>query len=88
MKIRAQLVLACFLLSVLPLSVIVVYSYESSRCALDAASRREADIDQFAAAAAGATADAVIASLAAAKQWNGDRPPNDDVTFVVVRAKS
>src|SRR5882724_6033689 len=43
MKIRAQLVLACFLLSVLPLSVIVVYSYESSRRALEAASRREAD---------------------------------------------
>jgi hypothetical protein len=52
MKIRAQLVLACFLLSVLPLSVIVVYSYESSRRALEAASRREADVDQFAAAAA------------------------------------
>jgi len=43
MKIRAQLVLACFLLSVLPLSVIVVYSYESSRRALEAAYRREAD---------------------------------------------
>src|SRR4051812_24559907 len=43
MKIRAQLVLACFLLSVLPLSVIVVYSYESSRRALETAYRREAD---------------------------------------------
>ncbi|HSY50794.1 MAG TPA: SpoIIE family protein phosphatase [Thermoanaerobaculia bacterium] len=43
MKIRAQLVLACFLLSVLPLSVIVVYSYQSSRNALELASRREAD---------------------------------------------
>jgi hypothetical protein len=41
--------------------------------------------DHFAAA----TADDVIASLAAAaKQWNGDRPPNDDVTFVVVRARA
>ena len=48
-----------------------------------------AAVDQFAAAAAGATADDVIASLAAAaKNWNGERPPNDDVTFVVVRAKS
>jgi serine phosphatase RsbU (regulator of sigma subunit) len=48
-----------------------------------------AAVEQFAAAARGATADDVIASLAsAAKQWNGDRPPNDDVTFVVVRAKA
>jgi serine phosphatase RsbU (regulator of sigma subunit) len=46
-----------------------------------------AAVEQFATAAGGATADDVIASLAgAAKQWNGDRPPNDDVTFVVVRA--
>jgi len=48
-----------------------------------------AAVDEFAAAAAGATADDVIASLAAAaKRWNGERPPNDDVTFVVVRAKT
>ena len=48
-----------------------------------------AAVDCFATAAGGATADDVIASLAsAAKQWNGDRPPNDDVTFVVVRAKA
>jgi serine phosphatase RsbU (regulator of sigma subunit) len=48
-----------------------------------------AAIDEFATAAKGATADDVIASLsAAAKRWNGERPPNDDVTFVVVRAKS
>ncbi|MGA8809829.1 MAG: SpoIIE family protein phosphatase, partial [Thermoanaerobaculia bacterium] len=48
-----------------------------------------AAIDEFIAAANGATADDVIASLAAAaKRWNGERPPNDDVTFVVVRAKS
>jgi serine phosphatase RsbU (regulator of sigma subunit) len=47
-----------------------------------------AAIDEFIAAAKGATADDVIASLAAAaKRWNGERPPNDDVTFVVVRAK-
>ncbi len=47
-----------------------------------------AAVEHFATAANGATADEVIASLAsAAKQWNGDRPPNDDVTFVVVRAK-
>ncbi len=47
-----------------------------------------AAVEHFAAAANGATADDVIASLAgAAKQWNGERPPNDDVTFVVVRAK-
>src|SRR4051794_38920269 len=48
-----------------------------------------AAIDEFVAAANGAPADDVIASLAAAaKRWNGDRPPNDDVTFVVVRAKT
>jgi serine phosphatase RsbU (regulator of sigma subunit) len=48
-----------------------------------------AAVDEFAAAAAGASADEVIASLAeAAKRWNGERPPNDDVTFVVVRAKA
>lgn len=48
-----------------------------------------AAVEYFASAASGATADDVIASLAgAAKQWNGERPPNDDVTFVVVRAKS
>ncbi|HEV7488269.1 MAG TPA: SpoIIE family protein phosphatase [Thermoanaerobaculia bacterium] len=48
-----------------------------------------AAIDEFVAAANGATADDVIASLAAAaKRWNGERPPNDDVTFVVVRAKT
>ncbi|HEX7680690.1 MAG TPA: hypothetical protein VF713_21325, partial [Thermoanaerobaculia bacterium] len=43
MKIRSQLVLACFLLSVLPLSVIVIYSYRSSRSALESAYRKEAD---------------------------------------------
>jgi len=48
-----------------------------------------AAIDEFIAAAKGATADDVIASLsAAARRWNGERPPNDDVTFVVVRAKT
>jgi phosphoserine phosphatase RsbU/P len=48
-----------------------------------------AAIDEFITAAKGATADDVIASLAAAaKRWNGERPPNDDVTFVVVRAKN
>jgi serine phosphatase RsbU (regulator of sigma subunit) len=48
-----------------------------------------AAVDEFRAAANGATADDVIASLAAAaKRWNGERPPNDDVTFVVIRAKT
>lgn len=48
-----------------------------------------AAVDEFTATASGATADGVIASLAAAaKRWNGERPPNDDVTFVVVRAKA
>ena len=45
---------------------------------------------EFAAvAAASSSADEVIARLAdAAKRWHGDQPPNDDVTFVVVRARA
>src|SRR5581483_361694 len=42
MKIRTSLVLACFLLSVVPLGVIVVYSYYSSRHALQRAYHAEA----------------------------------------------
>ena len=42
MKIRTQLVLACFVLSVLPLTGIVLYSYHSSRNAVEAAYRQEA----------------------------------------------
>jgi serine phosphatase RsbU (regulator of sigma subunit) len=45
-----------------------------------------ATIDAFAEAAKGATANDVIGALAAAaRRWHGDAPPNDDVTFVVVR---
>src|ERR1700680_3949986 len=42
MKIRTQLVLACFLLSVLPLGGIVVYSYYAARRALESAYHAEA----------------------------------------------
>ncbi|HYK02681.1 MAG TPA: SpoIIE family protein phosphatase [Thermoanaerobaculia bacterium] len=43
-------------------------------------------LDAFASAAAAPTADGVIAALAeTARGWHGDAPPNDDVTFVVVR---
>ncbi|MGZ7033043.1 MAG: hypothetical protein ACXVIJ_13870, partial [Thermoanaerobaculia bacterium] len=42
MKIRTQLVLAWFVLSILPLSAIVLYSYHSSRHALEGAYQREA----------------------------------------------
>src|SRR2546428_6851645 len=42
MKIRTALVLACFLLSVLPLGVIVVYSYFASGRALESAYHAEA----------------------------------------------
>ena len=42
MKIRTQLVLAWLVLSILPLSVIVLYSYHSSRKALEAAYWKEA----------------------------------------------
>ncbi|HYC93309.1 MAG TPA: SpoIIE family protein phosphatase [Thermoanaerobaculia bacterium] len=45
-----------------------------------------AALDAFAEAARGATASAVIESLAAfAARWHGEAPPNDDVTFVVAR---
>jgi serine phosphatase RsbU (regulator of sigma subunit) len=43
-------------------------------------------VDAFAAAAKAPSSDAVIAALeAVARQWHGEAPPNDDVTFVVVR---
>src|SRR4051812_22191377 len=42
MKIRTQLVLAWLVLSILPLSVIVLYSYHSSRQALEGAYHKEA----------------------------------------------
>jgi serine phosphatase RsbU (regulator of sigma subunit) len=45
-----------------------------------------AALDAFSAAASGASAAAVIVSLAAfAARWHGEAAPNDDVTFVVVR---
>ena len=45
-----------------------------------------AAIEAFAAAARGVDANAVIESLQnVARNWHGDQPPNDDVTFVVVR---
>jgi serine phosphatase RsbU (regulator of sigma subunit) len=45
-----------------------------------------ATLDAFALAARGADAAAVIATLGeTARRWHGDAPPNDDVTFVVVR---
>src|ERR1700674_3158034 len=42
MKIRTSLVLACFVLSVLPLGGIVIYSYYASRRALETAYHAEA----------------------------------------------
>src|SRR5688500_6920937 len=43
MRIRTQLILAAFVLAVVPLGAIVTYSYYSSRRALENAYRREAD---------------------------------------------
>lgn len=43
MRIRTQLILAAFVLAVIPLAAIVTYSYHSSRRALESAYRREAD---------------------------------------------
>ncbi|HEX7420408.1 MAG TPA: hypothetical protein VF505_11015, partial [Thermoanaerobaculia bacterium] len=42
MKIRTQLLLACFLLAVLLLTGIVFYSYRSSRRAIEGAYHKEA----------------------------------------------
>ncbi|HVG25361.1 MAG TPA: SpoIIE family protein phosphatase [Thermoanaerobaculia bacterium] len=41
MRIRTQIILATFVLAVVPLAAIVTYSYHSSRRALEAASQRE-----------------------------------------------
>lgn len=42
--------------------------------------------EQFALHAAGVNSAEVISSLsAAAEAWSGGLPPNDDITFVVVR---
>jgi serine phosphatase RsbU (regulator of sigma subunit) len=43
MRIRTQIILAAFVLAVVPLAAIVTYSYHSSRRALEAASRAETD---------------------------------------------
>ncbi|HEY3053319.1 MAG TPA: SpoIIE family protein phosphatase [Thermoanaerobaculia bacterium] len=44
---------------------------------------------EFASAAVAPTAEEVIARLAdAVKSWHGDQPPNDDITFVVVRCRA
>jgi len=42
MRLRTQLILATFLLAIVPLTAIVLYSYRSSRHALENAYRREA----------------------------------------------
>jgi serine phosphatase RsbU (regulator of sigma subunit) len=45
-----------------------------------------AAMQEFAGAAAAPSAGGVIDALAgASKRWHGDQPPNDDITFVVVR---
>jgi len=43
MRIRTQIILAAFVLAVVPLAAIVTYSYHSSRRALEAVSRSETD---------------------------------------------
>jgi len=46
-------------------------------------------MQEFASAAIAPTADDVIAPLAAAaRRWHGEQPPNDDITFVVVRCRA
>ncbi len=48
-----------------------------------------AALDEFAAAATATTANEVIARLEqSARRWHGDQPPNDDITFVVVRCRA
>ncbi len=43
MRIRTQLILAAFVLAVVPLAAIVIYSHHSSKRALEGAYRREAE---------------------------------------------
>jgi serine phosphatase RsbU (regulator of sigma subunit) len=46
-------------------------------------------LDEFAAAANASTSDDVVARLVeAAQRWHGEQPPNDDITFVVVRCRA
>jgi serine phosphatase RsbU (regulator of sigma subunit) len=45
-----------------------------------------AAVQEFATASSAGNAGDVIEALErAAKQWHGEQPPNDDITFVVVR---
>ena len=59
---------------------------------LDAAGQQlgyTAAMQEFAAAASAGNASEVITALeAAAQRWHGTAPPNDDVTFVVVRKRA
>ncbi|MGZ7039481.1 MAG: SpoIIE family protein phosphatase, partial [Thermoanaerobaculia bacterium] len=48
-----------------------------------------AAMKEFETAAAASNAQGVIKGLAdAVRRWHGDLPPNDDITFVVVRCRA
>jgi serine phosphatase RsbU (regulator of sigma subunit) len=46
-----------------------------------------AALDAFAAVAGGGAQDVIDGLVAQANEWHGDHPPNDDITFVVVRVR-
>jgi serine phosphatase RsbU (regulator of sigma subunit) len=46
-----------------------------------------AALDAFADVAGGGAQDVIDGLVAQAKEWHGDNPPNDDITFVVVRVR-
>lgn len=46
-----------------------------------------AAFDAFADVAGGGAQDVIDGLVAQAKEWHGDHPPNDDITFVVVRVR-
>jgi serine phosphatase RsbU (regulator of sigma subunit) len=43
--------------------------------------------EAFANVAGGGAQDVIDGLVAQAKEWHGDQPPNDDITFVVVRVR-
>ena len=90
MKIRTQLVLACFVLSVLPLSAIVLYSYQSSRRALESAYQQEAQrllLQVLTAMDPGVQAGDLVWK-AAPKDQQPDRPVRPGVNRVVALHKN
>jgi len=92
MKIRTQLVLASFLLSVMPVSGIVTYSYYSSRRALEAAYQHEASrvAQQMVRRLGGIRHDLEqrVAALSGLQSAGGEIPDVRNVMFTMADAAS